>query len=87
MLYDSVLGRYCVTSYIIYDDYLNWKIPKQKKQKNIKDVHRFGKAFGRLEAMLGNLKEFTCPQPHSLVLLSYLLSIYLKKNISSENGV
>lgn len=75
MLYDSVLGRYCVTSYIIYDDYLNWKIPKQKKQKNIKDVHRFGKAFGKLEAMLGNLS-LHAHNLHSLVLFSYILPIY-----------
>lgn len=55
------------------------KYQNKKKQKNIKDVHRFGKAFGKLEAILGNLS-LHAHNLHSLVLFSYILPIYLKKN-------
>lgn len=55
------------------------KYQNKKKQKNIKDVHRFGKAFGKLKAILGNLS-LHAHNLHSLVLFSYILPIYLKKN-------
>lgn len=54
------------------------KYQNKKKQKNIKDVHRFGKAFGKLEAMLGNLS-LHAHNLHSLVLFSYILPIYFLK--------
>ena len=62
---------------ILIEKYQNKKKTK-KPPKNIKDVHRFGKAFGKLEAMLGNLS-LHAHNLHSLVLFSYILPIYLKK--------